>query len=62
MVQKELFSLYGCLSLIKRVLVAVNGSENSDKALKFSLDIAEKYDATLTILNISEPPVVGTVP
>jgi nucleotide-binding universal stress UspA family protein len=48
--------------LIKRVLVAVDGSENSDKALIFALDMAEKYDATLTILNISEPPIMGTVP
>jgi nucleotide-binding universal stress UspA family protein len=48
--------------LIKRVLVAVDGSENSDKALKFAIDMTEKYDATITILNISEPPIMGTVP
>jgi nucleotide-binding universal stress UspA family protein len=48
--------------LIRRVLVAVDGSDNSDKALDFALDLAEKYDAALTILNISQPPVMGAIP
>jgi nucleotide-binding universal stress UspA family protein len=48
--------------MIKNVLVAVDGSENSVKALDFALDMAEKYDATLTILNVSESPAMGTVP
>ena len=52
----------GDLHLIRRILVAVDGSENSNKALNFALDMTEKYDATLTILNIFQPPVMGTVP
>jgi nucleotide-binding universal stress UspA family protein len=48
--------------LIRKVLVAVDGSENSDRALDFALDLAEKYGAALTILNVSEPPAMGAVP
>lgn len=48
--------------LIRNVLVAVDGSENSDRALDFALDFAEKYDAALTILNVSESPAMGAVP
>ena len=48
--------------LIKNVLVAVDGSENSDRALNFALDLAEKYGAAVTILNVSESPAMGAVP
>jgi nucleotide-binding universal stress UspA family protein len=48
--------------LIRKVLVAVDGSENSDKALDFALDLAEKYGAAVTVLNISESPAMGVVP
>jgi nucleotide-binding universal stress UspA family protein len=48
--------------LIRNVLVAVDGSENSDRALDFSLDLAEKYGASVRILNVSESPSLGAVP
>ena len=48
--------------MIGKILVAVDGSENSKRALDFALDIAEKYGATLTVLNVSEPPAMGAVP
>jgi nucleotide-binding universal stress UspA family protein len=48
--------------LIGKILVAVDGSENSDRALDFALDVAEKYGAALTLLNVSEPPAMGAVP
>ena len=48
--------------MIKNVLVAVDDSENSDRALDFGLDLAEKYGAALTVLNVSEPPAMGAVP
>lgn len=61
MVQKNIFFLSGhCL--ISKVLVAVDGSENSDRALDFALDLAEKYVAAVTILNVSESPAMGAVP
>ena len=40
--------------LVSKVLVAVDGSENSERALDFALDFAEKYNAGLTIVNVSE--------
>jgi nucleotide-binding universal stress UspA family protein len=48
--------------LLKNVLVAVDGSENSDRALDFALDLAEKFDASVTILNVSELLAMGAVP
>lgn len=48
--------------MIKNILVAVDGSENSDRALDFGLDLAEKYGAAVTVLNIFESPAMGAVP
>ena len=50
------------LRLIKNVLVAVDGSENSDRALDFALDLSEKYNAAVMVLNVSESPAMGAVP
>jgi nucleotide-binding universal stress UspA family protein len=43
-------------------LVAVDGSENSDRALDFGLDLAEKFGAAVRVLNVSESPAIGAVP
>ena len=48
--------------MIKNILVAVDGSEYSNRALDFALDLAEKYRAPVTLLNVSESPAMGTVP
>jgi nucleotide-binding universal stress UspA family protein len=48
--------------LIRNVLVAVDGSENSDRALDFALDLAEKFGASITILNVSESLAMSAVP
>jgi nucleotide-binding universal stress UspA family protein len=48
--------------MIKQILVAVDGSENSLRALDFALDLTEKYDASLTILNVSESVALSAVP
>ncbi len=48
--------------MIKNILVAVDCSENSIRALDFALDLAEKYSAAVTILNVSESPAMGAVP
>ena len=42
--------------------MAVDGSENSGRALDFTLDLAEKYGSTVTVLNVSEVLAVGVVP
>ena len=50
----ELFLSRTQILLLKNVLVAVDASENSDRALDFALDLTEKFGAALTILNVSE--------
>lgn len=45
--------------LISKILVAVDGSECSWRALNFALDIAEKFSASMLILNVLELPVFG---
>ncbi len=49
-------------SLISNVLVAVDGSENSDRVLDFGLDLAEKYGAAVRVLNVIESPAMGAIP
>lgn len=48
--------------LIRNVLVAVDGSENSNRALDFALDLTEKYEAKITVLNVSEDLAISEVP
>jgi nucleotide-binding universal stress UspA family protein len=44
--------------LIKKILVPIDGSEHSNNALKFGLDLAEKYEAELMLLSVAQPVVV----
>jgi len=48
--------------LIRNILVAVDGSEYSNRALDFALDLAEKYGSNLTVINVSEVLAMGVVP
>ncbi len=48
--------------LIQNILVAVDGSENSDRVLDFALDLAEKFASAVTVLNVSEVLAMGVVP
>jgi nucleotide-binding universal stress UspA family protein len=41
-------------SLAGNVLVAVDGSENSQRAFEFALEYAEKFSYGLTVVNVSE--------
>jgi nucleotide-binding universal stress UspA family protein len=36
--------------------VGVDGSKNSEKALDYALDIADKFSASVLILNVFQPP------
>jgi nucleotide-binding universal stress UspA family protein len=42
--------------LITKILVGVDGSKNSEKALDNALDLAEKFSASILILNVFQPP------
>jgi nucleotide-binding universal stress UspA family protein len=42
--------------MIKKILVAIDGSEHAEKALDFALDLAERYSAQVTILNVFQMP------
>lgn len=48
--------------MVSNVLVAVDGSENSERALDFALNFSEKYDAALTIINVNESSAVAAYP
>jgi len=48
--------------VIKKILVAIDGSENSVKALDFALEMCEKYDANLKVVNVAESPAISAVP
>ncbi len=45
--------------MIKNILVPVDGSEHSGKALALAADIAEKYDANLSVLFVASPEIDG---
>jgi nucleotide-binding universal stress UspA family protein len=42
--------------LITKILVGVDGSKNSEKALDYALDLAETFSAPILILNVFQPP------
>ena len=46
--------------MITKILVAIDGSECSERALDFALDLAEKYSASLLIINVLQMPVYGS--
>jgi nucleotide-binding universal stress UspA family protein len=44
---------------LKRILVAVDFTETSDKAFDFALELAAKFEAELTAVHAFEIPVLG---
>lgn len=48
-------------NLIKKILVALDGSEPSDKALDYALDLAAKYSANLVLLSVVPHVIVPMV-
>lgn len=44
--------------MYKKILVPVDGSEHALKALAFAIDLAEKYEATLSLLYVVTSQVV----
>ena len=45
------------LKMIKNILVPVDGSKNSDRALDLACDLGSKYDANVTILHVVPNPI-----
>ena len=41
--------------IITKILVPLDGSEHSDRALNFALDLAEKYSAEIVLLSVAQP-------
>lgn len=41
--------------MFKRILVPVDGSDNSEKALDYAIDLAKKDKAGLTVITVVEP-------
>ena len=46
--------------MISKILVAVDGTLSGDRALDFGLALAEKYSASVLILNVLDAPVYST--
>jgi nucleotide-binding universal stress UspA family protein len=46
--------------LIDHILVAIDGSENSYRALEFALNLAEKFEASVVILNVFQIPMMAS--
>jgi len=42
--------------LLKKILVGVDGSEYAEKALKQAIEIAEKFSAEITVVNVYHAP------
>jgi nucleotide-binding universal stress UspA family protein len=42
--------------MIKKILVAYDGSMQAEKAYDFALDIAQKYSAELVVISVARPP------
>ena len=42
--------------MITKILVGMDGSENSAKALDYALEVADKFSASILILNVFQPP------
>ena len=40
--------------MFKRILVAVDGSPKSEKTINIALDLAERYDSSVTIVHVRE--------
>ena len=47
--------------MIKKILVAIDGSKQSDKALDFALDLARNYSAEIVLINVLSPSLMSYV-
>ena len=59
---KTVMSFYLNEKMVNKILVAIDGSEQADVALKKSLEIAKKEGAKVTILHVVGRRLVPLVP
>lgn len=45
--------------MIKKILVAMDGSEHAEKALDFALDLAQQYSALVVLVSVVHLPARG---
>ena len=45
--------------MISRILVAYDGSDPANKAFSFALDLAKRYQASISVVAIAKPPEFG---
>jgi nucleotide-binding universal stress UspA family protein len=45
--------------MIKKLLIAYDGSDGAQAAFDFALDLAGRYDADLNVLSVVHPPEIG---
>jgi nucleotide-binding universal stress UspA family protein len=48
--------------MFNKILVPVDGSPNSHKGLKFAIDLAKRYGASITLIHVVERPLYGYMP
>jgi nucleotide-binding universal stress UspA family protein len=41
--------------MISKILVPIDGSEHSDRAINYALALAEKYSAEIVLLSVAQP-------
>jgi len=46
--------------MISKILIGYDGTPCADRALELGLDIAEKYSASVVVINVVELPVFGS--
>ena len=59
MATASLLLYQGGMSLPKRILVATDFSETSDRALDYAIDLASRIGASVIVLHAYELPIVG---
>jgi nucleotide-binding universal stress UspA family protein len=59
---EELSNLVICSMVFRNILVATDGSRESDKAVEVAVDLAVKLEAKVTFLHVINVPELGEVP
>lgn len=49
------------MKLIRKILVALDGSQSANNALEYALDLAEKYASAVVLLTVVEPVIVPKI-